>query len=173
MSDAFLVNIVVDATRPISAVDRIDTAIGPTHVAIGLKGGVVQYLQERMKDRFAGGGDDVVGEWEPLAPATLNIKENTGTRNSGINIRTGALYDWITEADGTLIDPTGETQILEWPGAPPARSELTDKLWNLQFGSDDPPADPRPLIGANSTDLAAILTILGSFIFAEAGLSAL
>ena len=170
MSDGFMIDYVVDARDPIRKLERIEWAVGDENLLTILQGPVPEWFQGRMKERFANEGDDAVGQWEPLDDDTIQIKEHEEGRNRGINVRTGALRDWLLSARGAL-EQVGAGGVFEmsWPGDAPETSDLDEKLRHLQMGSTDPFAPPRPVIGASVTDLAGIMEIMKHWIFVEAG----
>jgi hypothetical protein len=62
------------------------------------------YLAQRARLRFANEGDDASGKWRPLSEVTERWREwcaaKYGLAITGptpINVRTGALYRWVTE----------------------------------------------------------------------------
>jgi hypothetical protein len=127
-----------------------------------LKAVVEPYLQERASARFAGEGDDVVGKWSPLKPATVAIRQHKGFPGEHpINVRTGELEQYVTGDPGFVApDPFGAT--LTWPGDPQG-AELEHKVQVAQVGEDR--TIPRPVIGVNERDLMFVLASL-SMLFA-------
>lgn len=135
----------------------LDTALNPVAIAGFLTGVVEPYVHERAEARFADEGDDVVGPWQPLKPATVAIRQAQGYGGAHpINVRTGELESYITEGPGnTLVHPFGAT--LTMPGQP-ATGDLADKVRTAQEG--DTRTVARPVMGLNEQDLAFVLLAL-------------
>jgi len=128
----------------------------------GFLGEVVDpYLRQRARGRFADEGDDVTGAWQPLKPATQEIREQLGYGGAHpINIRTHELEAYIVDSPNNLsAHPWGATLTL--PGNP-AQGELRDKMERAQQGDDRTAA--RPVLGMNERDLAFVLLALGGFV---------
>ena len=143
---------------------RLDTALDPRAVAGFLTGSIDPYLRSRAAARFQGEGDDVVGEWAPLAPATEAIREQAGYGASHpINVRTGELEDYIVNSPNRIdITPGGADLVL--PGTAPS-GELAKKVRTAQQGNETGPITPaRPVLGMNERDLAFIMFALMEYI---------
>lgn len=140
---------------------RLDIALSPQGLAGFLQSEVDPYLRGRAESRFEQEGDDVTGKWAPLLPATQNIRAEMGYGpDHPINIRTSELHDYITQGDAaTTIFPWGAGITL--PGTPP-EGELLEKMMRAQSG--DERTVPRPVLGMNQTDLAAVLLLLARYI---------
>lgn len=121
------------------------------------------YLQQRAAARFGSEGDDVVGQWLPLTPATQSIRAGQGYgADHPINRRTGELEDYIVRSGGSVnVNPAGAT--LTFPGAP-ASGELADKVQTAQVGRAFPATPPRPVLGLNDNDLIAVLTATALYV---------
>jgi hypothetical protein len=142
---------------------RLDTALSPPAIASFLGGPVEEYLQQRVRDRFANEGDDVVGRWAPLKPATQMIRSQEGYGAEGpINRRTDALMDYIVGTPGNAT-PHGLGATLTYPGTPP-RGETRTKVQTAQAGKAFPRTEPRPVLGMNEEDLASVLTLLSIYV---------
>lgn len=133
--------------------------LDPAFMGAWLQTEVGPYLSQRAKARFGGEGDDVVGQWAPLSPATQNIRASQGfSAAHPINNRTGELENYITNTPAAVsINPAGAT--LTYPGTPPS-GELADKVSTAQSGRAVPNTVPRPVLGVNTTDLQAVLTMM-------------
>ena len=136
---------------------HLEAKLYPPNLAYFLGVEVDPYLRNRAEARFQDEGDDVVGKWEPLHPATINIRQQQGYGSGPINRRTGELENYITSVGDVTPHPAGATLTL--PGAP-ASGELAEKVQTAQIGKDYPATVPRPVLGMNETDLAAVLTML-------------
>jgi hypothetical protein len=140
---------------------RLDIALSPKGLATFLQGEVDPYLRGRAEQRFSTEGDDVVGQWAPLKPATQNIRAELGYGpDHPINVRTGELMDYITQGNAaTQMFPWGAGITL--PGQP-ASGELLEKMIRAQAG--DERTVPRPVLGMNENDLIAVLLLLARYI---------
>lgn len=159
-------DVTTDTVTPLML--ALDTALNPAAIAGFLSGVIEPYIQGRAKDRFAQEGDDAVGAWEPLKPATHAIRAQQGyPPDHPINRRTGQLEDYITNSPGRLtVHALGAT--LTMPGSPPT-GELRDKVVTAQQGRDNPRTVARPVMGLNETDLMFVLTELTFYVGGAAG----
>lgn len=138
-----------------------DTALNPVAIA-GFLGAVIDpYVQERAENRFRNEGDDVVGKWTPLSPATEAIRSSQGYGGAHpINKRTGELERYITSRGFVTPHPFGAT--LDAPGKSPGNRELRNKVKVAQQG--DPSfgrgVPARPVMGLNWNDMGFILSAL-------------
>lgn len=141
---------------------RVDTALNPVAMAEFLGTSVDPYIRHRAEQRFQSEGDDVSGRWLPLADATQAIRAASGYGASGpINVRTGELEAYVVGTPG-ISTPEAYGASLTSPGIPPT-GELEAKVRTAQSGKDNPRTPPRPVIGMNEGDLAAVLTMLSGF----------
>jgi hypothetical protein len=128
---------------------------------------VFPYLLGRAKQRFQNEGDDVVGKWAPLAPATELIRTAQGFSPAHpINKRTGELENYITQgsiSSSVLQNPMGA--VLTHPSAPPA-GKLASKVRTAQRG--DPKfargVPARPVLGMNESDLSFVMIELAFYV---------
>lgn len=149
---------------------RMDTALSPFAIASFLGGPVEEFLQYRAAKRFQYEGDDAVGDWAPLKPATQAIRSQEGYGADGpINRRTGALEDYIVGTPG-VARPHGLGATLTYPGTPPKGETLT-KLRTAQQGKPYPSTVARPVLGIGEDDLAEILTLLSIYVGKAMGAS--
>lgn len=150
---------VADADHLLEMLDILDTALNPAAIATMLGAEVGPYLRQRAKNRFRNEGDDVVGQWSPLRPATQTIRASQGFGpDHPINRRTGALERYITQSpDAISLASWGAT--LRYPAQYP-RGELRDKVTTAQKGRVKPNTVPRPVIGLNSRDLEFVLVAI-------------
>jgi hypothetical protein len=142
---------------------RLDTALSPPAIAQLLGGPVQEYVKRRAAQRFANEGDDVVGAWAPLQPATQAIRAQEGYGADGpINRRTDELMNYIVGSPGrTVMHSLGAT--LTYPGNPPT-GETKAKVQTAQIGKPYPQTPPRPVLGLGEQDLIEILTILSVYV---------
>ncbi len=137
-------------------------SVGLSSPALGawLTGVADPFLRGRARDRFANEGDDAVGKWVPLAPATQQIRMSQGFGSAHpINKRTGALEDYILSTP-SKVTPFPGFASMRFPGIGTS-GELNKKLTTAQFGK---PAESgrravprRPVLGLSPTDYAFML----------------
>jgi len=153
------VQIIGDTAGVQAMLTHMEQKLSPVNVSAFLMTRVDPFVRARATDRFRGEGDDVVGAWAPLRPATEVIRANQGFGAAHpINRRTGELEDYISNTPGSVTaHPFGAT--LTAPGTP-ASGELLDKVRTAQAGVANPPTVPRPVMGLNERDLAAVLTMM-------------
>jgi hypothetical protein len=124
------------------------------------------YLVERIRNRFANEGDDVVGTWAPLSPVTEQWRAWGRERqfwsvgdDHPINQRTREMYDYLTE--GTWQVYTGGagqgSAVLSSPTNRNNDRKMREKLSQAQRGRGSSPS--RPVLGMNEADLAYFLTL--------------
>jgi hypothetical protein len=155
------VSLDVDAKEALALIERGIRATDEASFALFMTTDVREYLQDRVRQRFADEGDDAVGAWLPLDPDTVAIKEKQG-RSRGTNIRTGALFEWLTEAEGRLFGAE-EQVILEWPSDPPS-AEVLEHFLTAQEGSEETGAPARPVLGFSTVDFWSIMNDLNEFL---------
>lgn len=137
----------------------LDTALSPTAIAGFLGFEVGPYLERRARARFAGEGDDAVGQWAPLKPATVEVRETAGYGGEHpINRRTDELMNYITGSGGDA-SPEVYGASLIFPGKPPM-GDLEDKVSIAQQGGGEYNTVPRPVLGLSEADLIFVLSAL-------------
>ena len=143
--------------------NRLEIVLSPVGLEAFLLSTVEPWLQERAQNRFDSEGDDVVGTWAPLKPATVNMRQERGYGGAHpINRRTGDLEEYIVDSPARITElPSGA--VLTTPGNK-ATGELADKVETAQIGRDYPNTVPRPVLGMNETDLAFVLGSLAKFV---------
>lgn len=146
-----------------ASVDRalqfLEARLSPVGLVAFLNTVVDPFIRNRIQQRFASEGDDVVGTWHPLAAATQQIRAFYGFPPSHpINQRTGRLESWLV---GTSSDVKqfGVGASLQHP-PPGSDAILNKKLKTAQSGSSYPPTSPRPVIGVNENDLLFVTSSL-------------
>ena len=124
---------------------------------------LAEYLRNRAQSRFANEGDDAVGAWAPLKPATETRRSAKGYSPAHpINVRSGDLKSYITGNNGTVTGGLADW-LLTWPDAPPS-GELDEKTRTAQMGKIFPSTVARPVIGLGQTDVRDIEDALEKFI---------
>lgn len=153
------IKIVGDTAGVQSMLAHLERKLEPAQMGVWLNTYVEPYLQQRAGQRFANEGDDAVGAWAPLKPATEGIRASQGYGSSHpINRRSGELENYIRNTPAALtINPAGA--VLTYPGTPPS-GELADKVSTAQSGRGFPATVPRPVLGLGTTDVAGVLTML-------------
>lgn len=143
--------------------ERLNVALSPVGLEAFLLSFVEPWLQGRAQERFQNEGDDVVGQWAPLKPATVMMRQEWGYGGAHpINRRTGDLEQYIVDSPARITQ-VGSGVVLTTPGNK-ATGELADKVTTAQVGRDYPNTVPRPVLGMNETDLAGVLGGLAQFI---------
>lgn len=121
--------------------------------------GVDDFVKGRIRQRFAQEGDDVSGQWMPLKEATVAMRESAGYPGEHpINVRTGEMYNLLTSGPAR-VTATSAGATYTHPASMTALNR--DKIMTAQAGSDSPPTLPRPVLGLNERDLAALLYMFG------------
>lgn len=141
----------------------VDTALNPVAIAGFLGAEVDPWLRERARSRFAGEGDDAVGQWAPLKESTQEFREQSNYgREHPINVRTGELEHYITGGPSTpQPEPWGA--VLTFPnGNTPG--DLMNKVEIAQIGGGEYNTVPRPVLGLSQSDLTFVLTALAQHI---------
>jgi len=119
-----------------------------------LEAEVGPYLSRRAGERFANEGDDVVGTWAPLRPATQAIRAESPYAigpDHPINRRSGELENWVVQG-GWNAYPEGYMATLEYPGSLPT-GDLLDKVKTAQSGDVATNTVARPVLGLNENDM--------------------
>lgn len=151
MTAFFRIDITVDAAQT----QRIFTGLARNllnqNIEDWLRDEIDPYIRGRIERRFANQGDDVVGAWLPLAPATERIRAAKGFPPSyPINERTHYMRDWLVGYEGD-VTATAVDVTLTHPAQ--AAAPLTQqKIATAQGGKSYPQTPPRPVIGVNRVD---------------------
>lgn len=110
----------------------------------------VPWLQRRAAQRFGSEGDDATGHWTPLRKATEAFRARGGFQPAHpINVRTLAMFDFITNANGNVTGGPGYSS-LNWPGASGRTSDLAKKIRTAQGLTQGIVA--RPVLGLSPRD---------------------
>lgn len=148
----------VDSRDSDRALERLIALLSPVGAAAFLGTTIGPYLSKRAKERFAGEGDDVVGEWAPLKPITIEMRHSQGFEGGPINRRTGELENWVVDG-GWEAYPVGFGASMRYPKKAPS-GELRKKVETAQKGRKSPNTVARPVLGVNERDLLFLQTSL-------------
>lgn len=140
------------------SLDNLIMLMSPQGATAFLSSTIGPYLAKRAKERFQGEGDDVVGAWAPLKPATVLMRQQSGFGAGPINRRTGELERYVV-GDTGFSYPTGFGASMRWPGKA-ASGELKKKVETAQKGRKSPNTVARPVIGVNENDLLFLMASL-------------
>lgn len=145
-------------------IDKLAGALSPTGLALWMESVLTPYLQQRARDRFRSEGDDAVGKWAPLSPATVSIRENAGySGEHPINHRSGQLERYITSGAVMRVTLFPGGALMTYPGNEPT-GELGRKLQTAQEGKGQPYTPARPVLGISSKDISFAITALDEYI---------
>lgn len=156
-----------DAQYVNAMIQHLDLKLSASGMTAFLSATVFPYLKTRAKQRFQGEGDDAVGKWTPLAPATEIIRQSMGYGGAHpINVRSGELERYITQGSAqAAVRATPDGALLQHPANPP-QGKLKSKLATAQRG--DPKfgrgVPARPVLGMNETDLGFVLAELAFYV---------
>jgi hypothetical protein len=137
--------------------------LSDSNLADYLEDQVDPYLKGRVADRFAAEGDDAVGMWLPLSPATEQIRQSRGYGGAHpINVRTREMLNYILTGQAD-VSGTGDGQMISFPsnGGP---SPVMDKIKTAQQGKPDPNTPPRPVVALSDTDERDIMISLEEYL---------
>lgn len=156
----------IDTTDLEGTLARLDTALSPAGLSVFLTGVVAPWIRERAENRFMNEGDDVVGKWAPLMPATQEIR-GRGDWGVGpahpINRRTGDLEEYITRSNTSVI-AAADSALLIYPDTAPSKPGLKAKVETAQKGKSRPKTPARPVLGVNERDLVFVMQSLSTYI---------
>jgi hypothetical protein len=151
--------ITTDRSSADRAIQYLEARLSPVGLVTFLSTVVDPFIRNRIQQRFAGEGDDVVGAWHPLSVATQQIRASYGFPPSHpINVRTGKLESWLVGAKSD-VKQFGIGASLEHP-PPGSDAILSKKLSTAQSGSSSPVTPARPVIGVNENDLLFVTSSL-------------
>lgn len=121
------------------------------------------YLKQRVQNRFSAEGDDAVGMWVPLDPATVVIRQGLGYGGAHpINVRTHDMVNYLLHS-GPDVGSVSDGMELTFPakGAP---SPIQDKIKTAQQGKPLPLTPPRPVVAISGTDDREIGILLADYL---------
>jgi hypothetical protein len=155
--------ITLDDSRVMEQLDSIELMISESSLENFLSNVAVPYLQDRVDQRFANEGDDVVGQWKDLAGATISIRQSLGyPGDHPINQRTGEMLDYLDTNQGEISAAPGDIRVT-YPGGSMS-VEVQQKLMTAQFGRDTPKTPKRPVLGINQIDAVDLTDDLSRYL---------
>ena len=121
------------------------------------------YLKQRVQSRFAAEGDDAVGMWVPLNPATVLIRQGLGYGGAHpINVRTHDLVNYLLHSGPDVSGiPDGAELTFPARGAP---TPIQEKIETAQQGKPLPMTPPRPVVALSQTDEREIGILLADYL---------
>lgn len=153
---------------------RLEVATSQVGFAAWATTEIDPWFQMRAAQRFDSEGDAASGKWRPLTAVTQEWRDTMGySPEHPINVRTGALKDYITsEAEGDWMTQGPEGGNYVWPGvALPYTDFIAAKLHtanigrgpgeNRLFRSSTP---KRPVVVADQVDLRALLESYSNYV---------
>jgi hypothetical protein len=168
------VTIVVEDEQVRNVIYRLDIATMVIGMSMWANSVVDPWLQQRARNRFVAQGDGASGKWKPLTEFTQEWREMQGYSPDPINIRSGALAEWlIFEADGTFMEVGNHAGVYYWPGVHlPYDDFIAAKLHTANIGRKrgenkmlpNATTPKRPVVAIDSTDVLALLTSYHDFI---------
>lgn len=166
--DQITLQIDVQDQSTIGLLSRIRLALLPTTLQEFMRVGVQTWLVKRIEDRFTSEGDDASGKWAPLRWSTQHIRSQLGYgAEHPINVRTGALKNWLTSGGTTAVN--GADVSFTLPRAS-GDAELLHKLKIAQVGTTSfPGTHSRKVLAMSEVDYAGILERLNSWFVTEIG----
>lgn len=156
----------MDASSTERILTYLNAALSPAGFATFLQETVGPYLEQRIKARFSGEGDDVVGPWAPLSPATIAVRTDQGYGAGPINNRTGAMERFL-EGHNWSIQSGADITVLQLPGFD-VGGKTGKKIKTAQMGDGASNTQPRPVLGMNEADLSYIVSTMAFWISAGA-----
>lgn len=116
---------------------------------------VDNFLQERARLRFSGGGDDASGAWKPLTLETQERRRQLGFGpSSPINVRTSDLRTFIVNSQGRTWEQ-GDEVVYQFPGVD-VQGEIGAKIEYAQGVTE--PKNRRAVLAVNDVDQHYILS---------------
>jgi hypothetical protein len=161
------IDITGDAQYVNKMIAHLEMKLGPQGLNAFLSMTIFPYLLNRAKERFQNEGDDVVGKWTPLAPATEVIRQSMGLGGAHpINVRTGELERYITQGSATAaVQSYPGGSVLQHPASKP-QGKLKNKVQVAQRG--DPKfargVPARPVLGMNESDFGFTMAALAFYV---------
>jgi hypothetical protein len=176
------VMIEVDEEQVLNMLFRLDVATSQIGFASWATTEIDPWLQMRARDRFKGEGDGASGKWRSLSTLTQEWRFMQGYPASHpINVRSGALRDYVESADGQWLSEGHEGGRYVWPEvALPYTNYIAAKLHTANVGRrrgenrlfPNASTPKRPAVVADQTDLRALLESYANYVETFVGESA-
>lgn len=157
-SAAAFMDLYIDEDTATRAITAIEYSLDGVGLAQFMRRDVEPYFRARARSRFANEGDDVVGKWAPLHPATEEYRDEQGFGSAHpINIRTEELFKKVTQGLNEIrVGGDGATFVM--PGSSGQSRYFKQKLRTAQIGKpNNPKTVPRPVLGMGANDLIHVL----------------
>lgn len=120
------------------------------------------FLQHRVRERFQNEGDDAVGPWLPLSPATEAIRSAKGFGAAHpINVRTTEMLNFFMTSRADIVVGGGDA-ILTFPPKG-GSSSVQNKIATAQGGKPFPSTPARPVVALSLTDQAQVMLDLQAY----------
>lgn len=124
------------------------------------------YLRRTAASYFRQQGGPGAGQavipWQPLEPATEQIRIAQGYQPGPINDRSGEMKRFITQQPNPQILSGPGLATMFWPGAP-SNQETAKKLRTAAGGKAQPKTPPRPVIGVTQSDVVNTISLLSAW----------
>jgi hypothetical protein len=153
----------VEAAGVITDLQRLHDRVGASGLEQFLITHTHPFLQSRASNRFDNEGDDAVGQWAPLGPATQAIRSALGYGSSHpINVRTGEMRGFV---EGSAADIVGgaDSAILFFPERNMS-STVAKKMTTAQMGASFPATPARPVVAVSNVEEEIITRDLASYL---------
>jgi hypothetical protein len=164
----------VDEEQVLDMLFRLDVATSQIGFAAWATTEIDPWLQMRARDRFRGEGDGASGRWRPLTTLTQEWRAMQGYSPAHpINVRSGALRDYVEGADGQWLSEGHEGGRYVWPEvALPYTNYIAAKLHTANVGRargenrlfPNASTPKRPAVVADQTDLRALLESYATYV---------
>lgn len=175
--------IVVEEEQVEEMLLRLVMATSTAGIAAWAKADIDPWLSRRAANRFDSEGDKASGGWKPLSALSQEWREMQGfPPDHPINVRTGALKDYVTrKADGFFYPNGAGGGRYLYPGdAVPFTNYIAAKLKTAQqgrkrgenklFANATTPA--RPVLALDETDVLALTQSYANYLHAFVGAGA-
>lgn len=163
MSTPNIFTIDVDEVEVEVLIEKVLAATSEISLLAFLEQDVEAFFHADIQNRFNDEGDAKSGPWEPLQPATINIRQSLGFGDGPINVRTGELKEFLL-GDYDSFAGLGWAE-MNVPGDP--KDPVTArKLETAQRGNPSNPipnfgpTPPRPVLALAEVDMWRLLEML-------------
>ncbi len=160
---SFHVLIETDSSEADAVIDSLLEKMSPVGLSAFLHTIVDPWVRNRIDQRFANEGDEMSGDWHPLAVSTQQIRASYGyPPDHPINVRTGKMRSFLVGTNSD-VKPNGFGATLQHP--PPTADPITaKKIATAQSGSSFPPTPARPVVGLDENDLIFVTSSLAAWL---------